>query len=155
MKILPFGDAPEFIETLGPVFTDETGPGTLTITMKNSAGHKYWLASVAGVTERNGAEALRDTSLYIPRDRLPDIAEDDTFYHADLLGLALQGLDGTAKGKIISVQNFGAGDLLEIQPPAGDTYYLPFIRVLTENIDLKRGIIRADTEGFDGGFDGQ
>ncbi len=128
VKIMPFDGEPKHIETLGPVFTSEAGLDTLTITMKNSAGNKYWLASVEGVADRNGAEALRGTELYVPRDKLPPIEDDGVFYHADLEGLPVIDKDGNSIGAIVAVRNFGASDLLEIQPPGKDTFYLPFIK---------------------------
>jgi 16S rRNA processing protein RimM len=126
VKILPFGDDPLLIETLGPAYKKETGPDTVSITMKNSAGNKYWLASVEGVTERNGAEALRGTELWVNKDSLPAIEDKNTFYYTDLVGLKTLDEDGNEIGKVISVQNFGAGDLLEIQPTGKDSFYLPF-----------------------------
>jgi 16S rRNA processing protein RimM len=126
VKILPFGDDPYLIETLGPVYTDETGSGTLEIIMKNSAGNKYWLAFVKGVTERNGAEALRGTGIWVDKSTLPAIEDKHTFYHADLIGLKTIDESGAEIGEVVSVQNFGAGDLLEIRPQGRDSFYLPF-----------------------------
>jgi 16S rRNA processing protein RimM len=125
VKIMPFDDEPKHIETLGPVYTSETGLHTLTITMKNSAGNKYWLGAVEGVTERNGAEALRGTELFVDRDKLPE-AEEGEHYFTDLEGLKVVDTDGNEIGSVVSVQNFGASDLLEIQPVGKETFYLPF-----------------------------
>jgi 16S rRNA processing protein RimM len=127
VKIIPFAADPRWIETLGPVFKSETGADTLSITMKNSAGGKFWLASVEGVTERNGAEALRGTELFIERYKLPATENENTYYHADLIGLKAIDETGNEIGEIINVANFGAGDLLEIRPGAGQSFYLPFI----------------------------
>jgi 16S rRNA processing protein RimM len=128
VKILPFDDQPKFIEELGPVYKNETGLDTLTITMKNSAGNKYWLAAVKGVTERDGALALRGTELFVDRDKLPQIEDEGIYYHANLEGLPVIDKEKNMIGQIVAVKNFGAGDLLEIQPPGKDTFYLPFIK---------------------------
>ena len=60
--------------------------------------------------------SLRNTDLFVPRDRLPAIEEADTFYHADLVGLAAVSEDGAALGTVSAIHNFGAGDLIEIAP---------------------------------------
>ena len=72
------------------------------------------VARIAGVADRNGAEALRGVELFVERARLP-AASDDEFYHADLIGLAAVDGEGKPVGEIVSVHNFGAGDLLEIR----------------------------------------
>lgn len=127
VKILPFDDQPKLIEELGPVYTNETGLNTLKITMKNSAGNKYWLASVEGVSERNGAEALKGTELFVDRDKLPE-TEEGAHYFTDLEGLKVVDTDGNEIGIVSSVQNFGASDLLEIQPIGKDSFYLPMTK---------------------------
>ena len=76
------------------------------------------IASVAGVNDRNQAEALRGLKLYIPRARLPAPAPDE-YYHADLIGLAAVDAAGAVLGSVKDVLNFGAGDILEIVPPGG------------------------------------
>lgn len=149
VKILPFGDDPRLIEELGPVYTDESGSSTLSITMKNSAGHKYWLAAVEGITERNGAEALRGTELYIPRDRLPESSEDDGYYYTDLVGMKAMNESGNAIGEVIAVKNFGAGDLIEIQPVGGNSYYLPFDKNFIQNVNMEKRTLTAFTRGLD------
>ena len=70
-----------------------------------------------GIADRNAAEALNGIELTVPRDRLPPAGEDE-FYHADLIGLAAVTVDGARLGTVIAVENYGAGDLLEIAPRA-------------------------------------
>ena len=77
-----------------------------------------WSARAKEVATREDAEALRGLDLYMPRDALP-APDEDEFYFADLIGLAAVSPDGEALGPIKCVQNFGAGDLLEIAPPDG------------------------------------
>jgi 16S rRNA processing protein RimM len=72
------------------------------------------LAHVAGVSDRNAAEALKGTALYAPRDRLPAATEGE-YYHADLVGLRAEDEAGQLIGSVVAVQNYGAGDLLEIR----------------------------------------
>jgi 16S rRNA processing protein RimM len=96
-----------------------------------------------GIETRDQAEALRGLKLFIPRDRLPE-PEEDEFYVTDLVGLALQTPDGEALGTIRSVQDFGAGDLLEVQPPEGGaTWYLPFTREAVPEVRIADGVVVA------------
>lgn len=94
------------------------------------------IARVAGVDDRNAAEALRGTALYTTRDRLPAAAEDE-YYHADLVGLSAIDAQGNPVGEVIAVQNYGAGDLLEIRL-AGQrvSELVPFTDPFVPNVDL-------------------
>ena len=95
------------------------------------------------VETRDQAEALRGLKLFISRDRLPE-PEEDEFYVTDLIGLALQAPDGESLGTIRAVQDFGAGDLLEIQPPEGGaTWYLPFTREAVPEVRIADGVVVA------------
>jgi 16S rRNA processing protein RimM len=106
-------------------------------------GKGFFIARVAGVTDRNGAERLRNLDLFIPRDRLPPPAADE-YYHADLIGLAAQDREGNPLGTVIAVHNFGAGDLLEIAPARGETLLLPFTAAVAPEIDIAAGCIVID-----------
>ena len=95
------------------------------------------------VETREQAEALRGLKLYISRDRLPD-PEEDEFYVTDLIGLAVETADGEALGRVKAVQDFGAGDLLEIAPPEGGaTWYLPFTREAVPEVRTADGVVVA------------
>ncbi|MGB4106940.1 MAG: ribosome maturation factor RimM [Alphaproteobacteria bacterium] len=141
VKILPFGEAPLLIEELSPVYTGESSSDQISIQMKNSAGNKYWLAAVDGIVERDGAEAMRGTEIWVERDALPKIKEKNTFYHTDLIGLSVTE-DGKEIGTIVNVQNYGAGDLLEIKT-GGSTFLLPFNKETCPEINVKEGFVRA------------
>lgn len=77
------------------------------------------IARFAEVTDRNGAEALRGTELTVPRSAMPPLAEGE-YYHADLIGLAALTDEGEAVGTVVAVENFGAGDVIEIEKPAAE-----------------------------------
>ena len=83
--------------------------------------------------------------LYVSRDVLPDIDEEETFYHADLIGLDAFTPDGAKFGTVTTVHNFGAGDIIEIRPEGGgDLVMLPFTETVVPEIDLaKRRIVVA------------
>ena len=100
------------------------------------------VARLNGVADRNAAEALRGLKLYISRDSLPE-PEEDEFYLADLIGLSVETAEGELLGKVKTVQDFGAGDLLEIQPRAGATWWLPFTREAVPQVLIAQGKLIA------------
>jgi 16S rRNA processing protein RimM len=108
----------------GDLFTVETGDQTLSLKLKNATA-KHWLAEIDGVTDRDAAEALRGTNLYIDKSALPEPDENE-FYASDLIGLPAIDKDNKEIGKVVAVENFGAGDLLEIKPAGRESFYLPF-----------------------------
>ncbi len=99
------------------------------------------IARIDGITDRNAAEALRGTELFVERDRLPEPDEDEV-YHADIIGLTASRTDGSEVGEIVAVQNFGAGDLLEIRL-AGKrrTEFVPFSKDFVPDLDIAAGRI--------------
>ena len=143
VKLRSYCEDPDLLDSRGPLFTSETGDHCLTITLHNAMG-TVWLASVEGVEDRTAAEHLRGTKLYLPRSEFPEIDAPGTYYHADLLGLRVMDKDGAACGTLRAIENFGAGDLLEIAPVDGPTYYLPFTESYVPKIDLTAGVITID-----------
>ena len=79
----------------------------------------HFVARLAGVVDRNAAERLANTKLYVLRERLPQPDEPDEFYHADLIGLAVVDRAGKPLGTVVAVHNFGAGDLIEVRQAEG------------------------------------
>ena len=96
-----------------------------------------------GIADRNVAETLTGIELTVPQERLPP-AEEGEFYHADLIGLAAVTVDGAALGTVVAVPNFGAGDLLEIAPPSGNTVLVPFTEAVVPEIDVAAGRVVVD-----------
>jgi 16S rRNA processing protein RimM len=97
------------------------------------------------VKDRNAAEALAGTELFIDRSALPDEGEEDEFYHADLIGLAVKDETGATIGKVSAVQNFGGGDILEIVHAGKKGVLIPFTQAAVPDIDVKGGFVRVDT----------
>ncbi len=100
-----------------------------------------FVARLKGIADRNAAERLTNIRLYVPRDRLPPVEDDNTFYHADLVGLAAVTPDGAAFGTVKAIHNFGAGDIVEIVRLDGDALMLPFTDATVPTVDLKGGRI--------------
>jgi 16S rRNA processing protein RimM len=94
------------------------------------------VARLKGITDRDAAEALKNMRLYVAREKLPPPA-DDEFYYADLVGLAAVKANGETFGTVKAVHNFGAGDLLEIEPAnGGATMMLAFTEATVPTIDM-------------------
>ena len=99
------------------------------------------IARFAGITDRNAAETFKGTQLWIARDRFP-AAADGEYYHADLIGLDAVAPDGAEIGHVIAVENFGAGDLLEIRlKDSKQTEYVPFTNAAVPEVDLAAGTL--------------
>jgi 16S rRNA processing protein RimM len=128
---------PADLDAYGPL-SDEEGLSPLTIT-RLRPGPKGTVVHFADVEDRSAAEALRGRALCVERSALPP-AEDGAFYHVDLIGLDALTPSGEPIGQIVAVENFGAGDLLEIKLIAtGETEYVPFTDACVPSVDLAAG----------------
>ena len=136
IKLWSFTQDPLAIADYGPL---EDKNGTRQFVIDALRPNKDFLvARIDGVGDRNAAEALRNVELYVPRERLPAIDEDDTWYHADLIGLAAVAPDGSTIGTIAALHDFGAGDVIEIAPVGGgQTLILPFTEAVVPEVDVK------------------
>ncbi len=116
--------------------------GSVALTLTEGRAQKGALiARAAEVANREEAQALRGMALHILRAALPE-PEADEFYLADLIGLAAVSPDGAALGQVKAVQDFGAGDLLEIEPAAGGaTFWVPFTREVVPEVRVAEGRI--------------
>ncbi len=107
-------------------------------------GKGFFVARLKGVADRTAAERLNNVDLFVPRERLPALDAADEYYHADLIGLAVVDAAGAALGRVVAIQNFGAGDLIEMAPAAGgETVLLPFTEAVVPVIDIAGGRIVA------------
>jgi 16S rRNA processing protein RimM len=99
------------------------GERTLTlVSLKEGASP---IARFGGIADRTAAEGLRGQLVTIPRSALPPLGEGE-YYHADLLGLPCRSVAGEMLGTVVAVENFGAGDILEIEKPDGRRTMVPF-----------------------------
>ncbi|HMO70875.1 MAG TPA: ribosome maturation factor RimM [Paracoccaceae bacterium] len=141
VRLKSFCAAPEAIATYGPLWSEDgTHRFTVRLTRRVAGGLG---ARLSGVATKEAADALRGVTLWADRAALPGLP-DDEFYHADLIGLAVQDTGGAALGRVRAVHNHGAGDLLEIETPGKGTLLLPFTRAVVPTVDLTAGRIVAD-----------
>lgn len=120
----------------------ESGAPGLTLTAGRAAKGVV-VARAKEVATREEAEALRGLKLYIPRAALPE-PEEDEFYVADMVGLDVVTLEGDLLGQVKSVRDFGAGDLLEVQPQGGgESWWLPFTKEAVPEVQMDAGRIVA------------
>jgi 16S rRNA processing protein RimM len=141
IRLHSFTAEPAAIASYGPL-QSEDGRVFEIEAMRPAKDH--FVARIAGVADRNGAERLKNVKLYVPRERLPEPDEPDEFYHADLIGLDVVDRDGQKLGTVVAIHNFGAGDLVEMNPQGGGkTQLLPFDEVHVPVVDIAAGKIVA------------
>lgn len=131
VRLKSFCAEPAAISIYAPL-SDESGNSydvKITRTIKNGLA-----ARLSGVSSKEAADALKGTRLFAPRDRLPEL-DDDEFYHADLLGMAVLDTGGAKLGSVKAVLNHGAGDLLEVNTGQG-VVLLPFSLAVVPTVDL-------------------
>lgn len=117
----------ESIASLKRHKTFESDGRTLTLLSVRETG-KMPVARFAEIADRNAAEALRGTELTISRDALPPLEEGE-YYHADLIGRSCVDENGDPAGVVVSVENFGAGDVIEIDGEDGTRFMVPITAV--------------------------
>jgi 16S rRNA processing protein RimM len=147
VRITPFGDDPLALVRYKTLTTKDGRPA---LTLEAGRLHKGALVARAPeITTKEAADAARGMELYAPRDAFAPPEDEDEFYLADLIGLAVQDTAGAPLGKVRAVHNFGAGDILEIDPPlqgkrGSASFYLPFTRAAVPEVKIAEGLIIAD-----------
>lgn len=142
VRLKSFTADPVDIAGYAPLFTRDGGRRfEVTLTGVTTNG---LTARMSGIRTKEEADALRGTELFADRDKLP-VLDDDEYYHADLIGLAVHDTGGTQLGHVQTVQNHGAGDLLEVMG-AGmkQALLLPFTRAVVPTVDLTARRIVVD-----------
>jgi len=137
VRLKLFGEGVESLQRFR-AFNDSA----LTLTKLRDDGKGGAIARFAEVTDRNAAEALRGTTLTVPRAALPPLEEGE-YYHADLLGLPAISTAGEDLGEVIAIDNFGAGDVLEIKRPTGKRFMVPMRIEAVPEWDATRIVITA------------
>jgi 16S rRNA processing protein RimM len=136
VRLWPFTQDPMAVASYG-LLESEDGTRRIEITSLRP-GKDFLVARLAGIEDRDAAQALTNLDLFVPRERLPKIEEADTYYHADLIGLAAVTADGKQLGTVTAVHNFGAGDIIEIAPAEGGApLMVSFTESAVPKVDLK------------------
>ena len=145
IRITSFTADPMALVDYKTLLREDGSPG-LTLTAGRVAKGGV-VARTQEIETREQAEAARGLRLYIPRDLLPDTEDEDEFYVADLVGLDVVSVEGEALGRVKSVHDFGAGDLLEIEPPQGPSWWLPFTREAVPEVSIaERRVVAVKPE---------
>ncbi|KAA2213210.1 ribosome maturation factor RimM [Teichococcus oryzae] len=136
VRVQSFTADPAALAAYGPL-SDESGSRRLVLQWLPGG-----LARIDGVTDRDAAAKLTGTRLYVPRGTLPE-PEEDEFYLADLVGLAVRDAQGGALGVVRSVDDYGAGAFLTVVDEAGRETLLPFTRAVVPVVDIAAGHLVA------------
>lgn len=147
VKVKTFTESPINILAYGPL-KDEKGKKYV-LKLVRSVSTDSVIVALEGVSDRNQAEGLRGTKLYIERSQLPGVDEEE-FYHSDLIGLTVKDLGEKDIGQVQAIGNFGAGDFLEIKSADHHLYTIPFTRDAVPKIQLAEnglmGIVWIDNK---------
>ncbi len=137
VRITAWTQDPMALTAYGPLLCED---GSKALSLSGARAVKgAVIARAAEVGSREAAQALRGLRLYVFRESLPE-PEEDTFYLADLIGLAAVSPQGEGIGRIKAVNDFGAGDLLEIEPAGGGpSWWAPFTRSAVPEVRIADG----------------
>jgi 16S rRNA processing protein RimM len=144
LRLRSFTERPEDVAAYGPVY-DRHGRLLFELRVIGRARGGV-LVHIAGISDRSAAEALRGAELYVPRAALPEL-DPDEFYRTDLEGLIVERADGSRLGTVRSLDNFGAGDVLEVEAEDGRVLALPFDRQTVPLVDLDGGRLVIEPPG--------
>jgi 16S rRNA processing protein RimM len=133
VRLKSYTGDPMAVVRYGP-FT--TGTGRVIELNEARERKEVLVVRVEGVNDRNGAEALNGMQLYVPRERLGLAEEEDEFFHADLVGLRAEYADGMVAGTVTALHNYGGGDVIEIKPEQGPSFFLAFTKVIVPTVDI-------------------
>jgi 16S rRNA processing protein RimM len=134
VRLWSFTQDPQAICAYGPL---QSADGKTSLTIKTlRAAKDHFIVTFEGIGDRNAAEALNNSELFVVREKLP-VTTDDEFYHADLIGLDVVDKDGAQIGIVHALHNFGAGDIIEVMPlGAGQSVMFAFDEKTVPAIDL-------------------
>lgn len=141
VRITAYTEAPETLLAFGRLLRKDGSEG---LTLLSGRPHKDGVvARVKEIATKEEADALRGLQLFVPRSVLPQPDEDE-FYLTDLIGLDAVSPSGEALGKVKAVRDFGAGDVLEIQPPGGASWWVAFTREAVPEVRIADGVVVVD-----------
>jgi 16S rRNA processing protein RimM len=135
VRVKALTDDPQGFTRYGPLFVGGSA-APLEVTTLTPYRDDLFLVRFAGISDRAAAERLKGLTLRVRRAQLPELG-DNEFYYADLIGLAVIADSGEPIGEVVAIDNFGAGDILEVRAcAAAETHLIPFNQVMVPKIDL-------------------
>lgn len=154
MKLSSYTESPDNIRHYSHVIDDNGDPIDFVVTGKQK--ESIFLITIPGVTTRDQAEARKGTELFVYRDDLPEISEEEGFYHEDLVGLEVRDSQQQLLGRVSAVHNFGAGDIIDVRFSDGkeemfsfDERTFPIVSVEEGYLTLQRPeeiIVQSESE---------
>ena len=147
VRVKVFGDNPAALTAYGPL---QDAAGKIFKVLKSRPAKTVHICQIEGIADRTQAESLTRTRLYVPRESFPETDEDE-FYYVDLVGLEVRLDDGSDLGTVNAVQDFGAGDIIEIRSPDDTLVMIPFSKAAVPEVRVKDGyIVVANLPGLFG-----
>ena len=147
VKIKPYLVHGKNLPQFNPL-TDKTGKKSFEIAVSGIQG-ECLLANLKGITTREVAEQFKGLELYVDRNKLP-ATESNEFYCCDLVGMKVIK-DAAEFGKVVSVMNFGAGDILEIKTINEKQLDFAFSKKTFPRVDIeKKELDIVIPEGMEG-----
>jgi 16S rRNA processing protein RimM len=140
LRVKAFTGDPQALGDYGPLYARD-GRAFEVVDIRPAGG--VVVVRFKGVNDRNAAEALAGTELFIDRAALPREDEDE-FYHADLVGLLVKDDKGAVIGKVAAVQNFGGGDILDLTLGSAKGVLIPFSKAAVPEVSIAGGYVRID-----------
>ena len=140
VRIKSLTEDPTDIKAYGPLFDAKGNKYTIRTAriQKNVV-----VVTINEISDRNGAELLNGTELFVDRSALPADDEDE-FYQSDIVGMAVESVDGAAIGTVIAFHDFGAGEVIEIKPERGSSVMIPFSEAAVPDIDVERRVMLVE-----------
>lgn len=141
LRVKTFTGAPEALGDYGPLSTRD---GRIFEVLSIRPAGNVAVVRFKGIDGRTAAEALTGTELFVDRSALPESIEEDEFYQADLIGLAVKVDTGAVIGKVLAVQNFGGGDILDLMVGSRKGVLIPFTQAAVPEVSITGGFVRID-----------
>lgn len=143
LRVQSFTADPAAIASYGPL-ADKAGAREFRLALRGRVRGDQLIVHVDGIDDRNAADALKGTELYVERERLPPTADTDEYYEADLVGLDVVDRQGRALGTVSELVDYGAGPILVVKAVDGSELLLPFSDAMVPEIDLAAGRLVAE-----------
>jgi 16S rRNA processing protein RimM len=142
VRVRSFTGDPAALGDYGPLYD---GAGRAFEVVSVRPGKEVSIARFKGVATREAAEALNGVALFVDRSALPADLDEEEFYHADLIGLAVRDESGAEIGAVSAIHDFGAGDILEVKRKSEPSVMIPFTRAAVPEVAPVKGFVRVDT----------